>query len=119
MVGFRDLGYAPINQVSTAGPIAPVELDAEDEVDCGPVGPPDPEYVPGSVVINRELVEDEREDEREVDGPRNGEDSERYVRRYRGDEASDEEDDSDDSTSGIFARLKSAARKYGPPCGAV
>lgn len=122
IIDFRDLGYAPINRVLpersgrplSAGSIGVFNAD-DTGADCGPVGPPDPDYVPGSVVIDRELVENEGEIE--DDASRNIEDSEMYVRHYAGD--SDEEDDSDDSTSGIFARLKSVAQKYGPPCGAV
>jgi len=57
--------------------------------------------------------------ETEDDTRRNIEGSELYVRHYAGDESSDEEDDSEDSTSGIFARLKGVARKYGPSCGVV
>ncbi|XP_011874793.1 PREDICTED: uncharacterized protein LOC105565862 [Vollenhovia emeryi] len=119
-ITYGDLGYAPINQPTgmayAAGSVG--EFNAEDDIepDCGPVGPPDPDYVPGSVVINQEVVEDDGEvvvDARtDVDG------SKVYVRHYD-DGSSDEQDDSDDSTSGIFARLKSAARKFGPPCGAV
>lgn len=114
IIGFRDLGYAPINQVS-ASPIGVFNAEDDIEADCGPVGPPDPDYVPGSVVIDRELVENEGEVDLAL---RNIEGSE-YVGHYAGDETSDEEDDSDDPTSGIFARLKSVARKYGSPCGAV
>lgn len=99
----------------SASPIGAFGVADDIEADCGPVGPPDPDYVPGSVVIDRELMENEDE----VDALRNTGDSEIYVRHYAGEETSDEEDDSDDSTSGIFARLKSAARKYGSPCGAV
>jgi len=55
--------------------------------------------------------------ETEDDTRRDTEGSELYARRY--DESSDEDDDSEDSTSGIFARLKGVARKYGPSCGVV
>lgn len=114
IIGFRDLGYAPINRGSlSASPLSVFNVEDDIEADCGPVGPPDPDYVPGSVVIDQELVENEGE----VDALRNIEDSE--YGHYTGNETSDEEDDIDDPTSGIFARLKSAARKFGSPCGAV
>ncbi|XP_071641920.1 uncharacterized protein [Temnothorax longispinosus] len=121
LITYGDLGYAPINRVPTgrsfaAGPTSVFNAENDVEADCGPVGPPDPDYVPGSIVIDRELVENEGEVEADV--PRNSQGSEVYVRHYAGDETSDEEDDSDDSTSGIFARLRSVARKYGPRCGA-
>lgn len=101
----------------SAGPIGVFNAEDDTGADCGPVGPPVPDYVPGSVVIDRELVENEGEAEDDVQ--RNIDGSEMYVRHYVGDETSDEEDDSDDPTSGIFARLRSVARKHGPPCGAV
>lgn len=99
----------------TARPYAADPTGAEDdaEADCGPIGPPNPDYVPGSVVVDQELVENVGE----VDAFKNMEDSRIYLRHYAGDETSDEEDDSDDSTSGIFARLKSVAQKHGPSCG--
>lgn len=118
IIGFRDLGYAPINRVCSGKPLSADPINVEDDTaaDCGPVGPPIPDYVPGSVVIDRELVE--HDDEAENDVQRNN-GSKLYVRHYAGDE-SDEEDDCDDPTSGIFARLRSVARKsHGYPRGAV
>lgn len=105
----------PTGRSFAADPIGVLNAEDDTEAGCGPVGSPDPDYVPGSVVIDREFVENEGE----VDSLKNIEGSRTYVRHYAGDETSDEEDDSEDSTSGIFARLKSAARKYGPSCGAV
>ena len=88
--------------------------------DCGPVGPPDPDYVPGSVVINQEeIVRNQVGD----DSLRNDDSSDIYVRHY--DEISDNDDeeyDNDEPMTGIFARLKSVARKHGrlsSSCGAV
>ena len=91
-------------------------------VDCGPVGPPDPDYIPGSVVINREEIVGHG-DQVENDSLRNNDSSDIYVRHY--DEISDDDDeeyDNDEPMSGIFARLKSVARKHGhssSSCGAV
>lgn len=118
IIGFRDLGYAPINRVCSPLSAGPINAEDDTGADCGPVGPPIPDYVPGSVVIDRELVE--HDDEAEDNVQRNNGGSELYVRHYAGDETSDEEDDCDDPTSGIFARLRSVARKsHGYPRGAV
>lgn len=91
-------------------------LNAQDDIgaDCGPVGPPDPDYVPGSIQIDRDLVESNLRGEEIEDDT--GDSKAMYVRHYAGGDISEEEDDSDDSTSGIFARLKSVARKHGSPC---
>lgn len=86
-------------------------IEAEDNTvaaSCGPIGPPIPGYVPGSIVIDQEIVAPEG-GEIEDDVQRETE----PVRHFL-DEASDEDDD---LTSGIFARLKSTAGKYGSPCG--
>lgn len=88
--------------------------------DCGPVGPPDPDYVPGSVVINQENIV-ANGDQVEDDSLRNNDSSDIYVRHY--DETNDDEEyDSDEPISGIFARLKNAVRKHGrlsSSCGTV
>lgn len=95
-------------------PLSLNSLDALDVDDgCGPIGPPAPDYVPGSVVINQEIVNaGEAEDGIHTNV------GTAYI-SYEDDERSDEEDDDEDSTSGIFARLRSSAQKYGVPCGAV
>lgn len=98
--------------------VRPLSLNSLDTLDvedrgCGPVGPPAFDYVPGSVVINQEIMNgDEVEDGIQTNV------GTAYI-RYEDDERSDEEDDDEDSTSGIFARLRSSAQKYGVPCGAV
>ncbi|XP_029169245.1 putative GPI-anchored protein pfl2 [Nylanderia fulva] len=119
-ITYGDLGYAPIygalskklsssqltNSINTLG--------AEDNAEgCAPVGPPALDYVPGSIVINREVVKTQGELEDDIQ-----KDVEKvYVRHYEDDERSFEDDDAEDSTSGIFARLRSSSKKYGLPCG--
>lgn len=116
---FRDLGYAPVDGLlvperaltrsgasSVNSGIALVDAEDADE-GCGPEGPPIPGYVPGTVTINREVVEVEGESE--DDGRR----SERVYSRQYLDDVSDEEDDVGGTTSGIFARLRNTAQKYG------
>ena len=123
MNNFRDLGYAPVNRPLPADPIG-VFNNVEDDirgVDCGPVGPPDPDYIPGSVVINREEIVGHG-DQVENDSLRNNDSSDIYVRHYDEISDDDEEYDNDEPMSGIFARLKSVARKHGrssSSCGAV
>lgn len=104
---FRDLGYAPING-ALPGKLSSTltnPVSVEDDGGCGPVGPPASDYVPGTVMINQEVINDGEVE----DGIQTEEDYEH----------SDEEDDEDNSSSGIFARLRSSAQKYGLPCGAV
>lgn len=99
----------PIDRVPvSAAPIGVFNAEDDFGADCGPIGPPNPDYVPGSVVINREPVEKESE----IDALKNAEVSQMYIHHYAGGETSYEEDDSDDPTSGIFARLRSVARKH-------
>jgi len=107
---FRDLGYVPINGISPRSMedrIQTAMFDMEDGTGCGPLGPPVPDYVPGNIVINRELIEAGNEVKDNIHSEENS-----YVHRYLNDENDEEEDDVDSPTSGIFARLRSAARKY-------
>ncbi|XP_014469798.1 PREDICTED: uncharacterized protein LOC106741898 [Dinoponera quadriceps] len=116
-ITYGDLGYAPVDgfimpgRLTKSGQInSGIGLSNTEDVigeGCGPMGPPLPGYVPGTIVVNREVVEIEGEDEN--DNQR----SEDNIRHYL-DDVSDEEDDIDDTTSGIFAKLKSTAQKYGP-----
>ncbi|XP_011136203.1 uncharacterized protein LOC105181254 [Harpegnathos saltator] len=118
-ITYGDLGYAPVDGLIVPGALARHRVlqissgiglaDAEDvSGGCGPVGPPVPGYVPGSIVVNREVVEIEEENEDE-----NRRNDAYHYRRYLED-MSDEEDDLDDTTSGIFARLRNTALNYGP-----
>jgi len=88
-------------------------VDAEEDgtvgASCGPIGPPVPGYVSGSIMIDQEIIVPEG-GEIEDDIQRETE----PARHFIDDGASDEDED---PTSGIFARLKSAARKYGSACG--
>lgn len=108
------MGYAPISTVPKRYETLSVEptvnvIDAEQDstvgVSCGPVGPPISGYVPGSIVIDQEIIVPE--DSEMKDSQRDT----KQTRHFLDDGVSDE-DDIDDSTSGIFARLKNAARKY-------
>lgn len=117
---FRDLGYAPVDGLIVPGKLmrpgaSYVDsgvglIDAEDAIGegCGPLGPPVPGYVPGNIMVNREVVEIEGENES------NSRRNERIYFRHYLDDVSDEEDDFNDSTSGIFAKLRNTAQKYGP-----
>ncbi|EZA47588.1 hypothetical protein X777_15655 [Ooceraea biroi] len=120
-ITYGDLGYVPINGAVSSGSIKSAThstidaFNAEDgeAAGYGPLGPPMPDYVPGNVVINRELVKTEGEVEGTI---HSGDTEEVYVRHYSNDEGSEEEDDIDGPTAGIFARLKSVARKHNPTC---
>ncbi|KYN03537.1 hypothetical protein ALC62_05664 [Cyphomyrmex costatus] len=114
-ITYGDLGYAPINRplpVNSAGEFNNVEDDAG--ADCGPTGPPDPDYVPGSVVINREEIvrNGHRVDDDSLRNDRSDVDRTDVDRHYDGISDDDEEYDSGESASGIFARLKNIARKH-------
>lgn len=108
IIRFRDLGYVPINGALSGKLSNPLSagavgtFDAEDDDrGCGPIGPPAIDYIPGT--INQEIMNDDE------DGIQTDEDYEQ----------SDEEDEAEDPESGIFARLRSSAQKYGLPCGVV
>ncbi|XP_072755735.1 uncharacterized protein [Anoplolepis gracilipes] len=112
VITYEDLGYVPINGQLPRPPSTNSidSLDVEDS-GCGPVGPPAPDYVPGSIVINREIINNENEVE---DGIQT---NVKKVYVNYNDENSYEEDDTEDSTSGIFDRFRYSAQKYNYPCG--
>ncbi|XP_012215838.2 uncharacterized protein [Linepithema humile] len=115
-ITYGDLGYAPINTspgkyrtLPVVQPTVNVVGAEEDGVSCGPVGPPVPGYVPGGIMIDQEIVVPE--------GGEIDDDIQRDTEQVHFLGGASDEDDIDDSTSGIFARLKSTARKYGSACG--
>lgn len=56
----RDLGYAPVGSIFAKSRryngIINGEINDSSEQPCGPLGPPVPDYVPGSVVVQQELI---------------------------------------------------------------
>lgn len=104
------MGYEPVNGIKVSTSTSALQAGSidHDDVGCGPIGPAVPDFVPGSVVINREFVGTENE----FDDVQNTEKA-YNVQRYLAAEASDEEDDEDDPSSGIFARLQSISRNSG------
>ena len=60
LLTYRDLGYAPVGSMiaksRSYNGIINGEINDSSEQPCGPLGPPIPDYIPGSVVVQRELI---------------------------------------------------------------
>ena len=60
LLTYRDLGYAPVGSIFAKSRrydgIINGEINDSSEQPCGPLGPPIPDYVPGSVVVQQELI---------------------------------------------------------------
>lgn len=59
---YRDLGYAPVgisySRSSKNDEIINGEINDSAEVPCGPLGPPIPDYIPGSVIVQQQVAGD-------------------------------------------------------------
>ncbi|XP_076237074.1 uncharacterized protein LOC143180911 [Calliopsis andreniformis] len=61
LISYKDLGYAPVGSTlvkshSYDGTVKG-EINDSSEEPCGPLGPPIPDYVPGSVVVQRDVMD--------------------------------------------------------------
>lgn len=67
LIIYRDLGYAPVGTTyaQSANYNGAVNYNGEisdsAETPCGPLGPPLSDYVPGRVVVQQEVVQDNAE----------------------------------------------------------
>ncbi|XP_076303494.1 uncharacterized protein LOC143221811 [Lasioglossum baleicum] len=62
LLTYKDLGYAPVGSVyanprSYSG-IINGEINDSMEEPCGPLGPPIPDYIPGSVIVQQQMTQD-------------------------------------------------------------
>ncbi|XP_076176408.1 uncharacterized protein LOC143151294 [Ptiloglossa arizonensis] len=62
LLTYKDLGYAPVgisySRSSKNDEIINGEINDSAEVPCGPLGPPIPDYIPGSVIVQQQVAGD-------------------------------------------------------------